>query len=189
MENEEFQRGYITGVVATYCEQIRTGVKLIAEIGCDSTFRDLIRETAAAEECKARFFNREYGRIAAWIFEDDMADFLAQKIILEGDGSDPTPLSIWATGKLFGYSDEKVLEFLKTHTSTLGKLGDEFPTGSRVRTTRVRAGRKLIALVEDFGIFAYGVLVSPRLRTYRTNWKSLSRIYHKITSFLKTAVP
>jgi len=113
MDNEEFQRGYITGVAVTYCEQVKTGAKLIAQLGCSAAFRKLVQDTVTVEECKVRFFDRGCGRIAALIFEDDMSDFLAQKIMAEGGGSDPTPLSIWATGKLFGYSDEKVVSYLK----------------------------------------------------------------------------
>jgi hypothetical protein len=114
MEREEFQRGYITGVAVTYCEAIRTGTKLVAEIGCNSAFKSLIEQTVKTEGGRVRFVDWGNGEITAWIFEDDMADFLAEQVMQRGDGASPTPLSIWATGKLFGYSDNRIMEYLET---------------------------------------------------------------------------
>src|SRR5438105_12912128 len=51
-ELDAFQKGYLVGKAETYCEQVRTGAKLIGAFGFDRSYIRLVRKTVKTEGCK-----------------------------------------------------------------------------------------------------------------------------------------
>jgi hypothetical protein len=47
-----FQKGYLVGKAETYCEQVRTGAKLVGAFGFDRSYIRLVRKIVKTEGCK-----------------------------------------------------------------------------------------------------------------------------------------
>lgn len=108
----------VFGQIITYCEQIQRGSKLVAEIGFAEKDTHLIQETINNEGCKAIFdLNRGYGRATVWIYKYDYVALLIDQLFMKNRNRQGklSALEIWTTGKLFGYSNYEISNYLKEH--------------------------------------------------------------------------
>jgi len=107
------ERGYLIGKVEAYCEQIRAGAKLLAELGFDGRHTKMVKEMVAASGCKlALDFRRGQNRPVAHIYKYAFVKRLVETW-LGPSSKPPTGAGIWATGKLFGYSDFEIAQYLR----------------------------------------------------------------------------
>ena len=110
--HQTFESGFISGQVVAYCEQVRNGGKLAAQINCDMKYARMIEEIAVQEECRCLIESLVPGRISLWIYKHDFVAGLIsffQSVPLSEAG-------IWSMGKMFGYSDDQIARFIKGST-------------------------------------------------------------------------
>jgi len=113
---EAFRQGEIVGRVATYCEQVSTGTKLIGQLTVRRQDESVVRRTAKSEGCRVRF--RRYDdqqRSCATLYYYPFVRTLLRDLEREESrrrGNCPSALHVWTAGKLFGYSDYEVGKFL-----------------------------------------------------------------------------
>lgn len=115
MDTDSYIRGFLEGQTVAYCERVNTGMSLAAQLACHGQYEKDVLEVVSREGCSASVIPREHGRISIWIYRDNVAMRLIDALHAKG----PSELATWTMGKLFGYSDQDVLGFLKT-TSTSG---------------------------------------------------------------------
>jgi hypothetical protein len=109
---DAFQKGYLVGKAEAYCEQIRTGAKLVGAFGFDRRYIRLVRKTVKTEGCKL-IVNEAYGRATAYVYRYPFAKLLIKNMLrFSGKASATT---IWTTGKVFGYSDYEIARYLEQH--------------------------------------------------------------------------
>jgi len=109
-------KSIIFGQLITYCEQVLTGTKLVAEIGIDKIYTKFVQETVKKEGCKAVFdFKRSKERTTAYIYKYNFVALLIKELWFKKKEEQPSPLEIWASGKLFGYSDHEIALYLWEH--------------------------------------------------------------------------
>jgi hypothetical protein len=104
----------LSSIIRTYCEQVRCGSKLAAEIGFHKNEICFVETTISSEQCLAIYDQtRQADRVTAWIYKYPFVSNLIHELFLVDKLT--TPFTIWATGKLFGYSDYEIANFLKEH--------------------------------------------------------------------------
>jgi hypothetical protein len=104
------------GMTAGYCQLIRLGGKLVAEVTFDQKSLPVVKDAIAEEKCQAIFTEVDgYERITAWIYKYPFVADLIKEWFLADPERMPTAFSIWATGKLFGYSDREIESYLIKH--------------------------------------------------------------------------
>jgi hypothetical protein len=107
----DFSLGYVMGQAYAYMEQVTTGAKLAAQLGCSDAQLDEVLAVIAAEGCHSMVETRGYGRVSVWIFKQDFVRSLIEQ--MSKDATPPTIAGVWATGKLFGYSDSEIGTYLR----------------------------------------------------------------------------
>ena len=110
-----FEKGYLVGKAEVYCEQVRTGAKLVGAFGFDRKYVSLVRKTVRMEGCKL-VIDQTYseGRATAYVYRYAFVEIL-MKALLSSSDKPVTGDAIWATGKLFGYSDREIARYLEEH--------------------------------------------------------------------------
>jgi hypothetical protein len=109
----EFTRGFVLGQATAYIEQVNAGAKLAAQIGCSKEHIKEIIDAATRDGCGTIVEYREHGRSAVWIFR---APFVREIIAELGkNATPPSAAGVWAMGKLFGYSDSAIGDYLQEH--------------------------------------------------------------------------
>lgn len=93
--------GFVLGQASTYCERVRTGGSLIAELGCPNVYLDEATQLIDEQGLRHRETQNGRERTTIHIYRDERALSLI-------DRAD----SAWAMGKLFGYGDVEVLRFI-----------------------------------------------------------------------------
>jgi len=107
-----FSQGDTLGRILTYCECVRTETKLLAEALVNRRDIDWVEKLIADEGCLCiidRAHSEDY-------VEVHLFKHLWIKQILEERKREDAPkiaLNNWITGKLFGYSDNAIAEFLR----------------------------------------------------------------------------
>jgi biotin operon repressor len=107
----DFSRGYVIGQTYTYIEQVITGAKLAAQLGCSEAHLDEVLAAITAEGCRSMVEARGYGRVSVWIFKQDFVGSLIEQMSQES--TPPTLTGVWSMGKLFGYSDSQIGTYLR----------------------------------------------------------------------------
>ena len=104
-ENEKI-KCTLLGQVTTYCEQVMTGAKLCAQIMFQDKYLSFIKNTAKQEGCKVIVADGEQSFKIAFIYKYGFVKLIIEELLIKkNDGVTSTAFDIWATGKLFGYSD------------------------------------------------------------------------------------
>jgi hypothetical protein len=106
---ESFERGFVLGQVTTYCEQVITGAKLAAQVGCK---RGMVPEVLDCEGCSALQEDWTADRVSIWIFKYPFVRVLISEL---HKSAPPTAAGVWSMGKLFGYSDAEIGAYLRNN--------------------------------------------------------------------------
>lgn len=123
-----FESGFVSGQAAAYCEQVRNGGKLAAQINCDSTYAELVEALAAEEGCRCVIEFLAPGRVSLWLYRHE---FVAG-LISHFQSTAPSEAGIWSMGKLFGYSDDQIARFIQDTSLTQARSTSEsIPTRLR----------------------------------------------------------
>lgn len=97
-----------------YAQQVATGTKLAASFMVKPELVDAVAKTILAEGC--RFVVDSDGRWATiWVYKYPFVELLIEEKRAGKEHGRPSPLEIWSTGKLFGYSDYEIARFLEQH--------------------------------------------------------------------------
>ena len=110
---DPFQKGYLIGKAEVYCEQVRTGAKLVGAFGFDRRYIRLVRRTVRMEGCKL-IIDQTYSkdRATAYVYKYAFVKLL-MKTQFRQSGEPVAGFAIWASGKLFGYSDFEIARYLE----------------------------------------------------------------------------
>jgi hypothetical protein len=108
-----YSLGFVLGQVSVYLEQVLTGAKLAAQLGCSAVYVDDILKVVAEDGCQSIIEYRSADRVAVWIFKEDFVRTLIAES--EQNATPPSALGVWAMGKLFGYSDAAIGPYLREH--------------------------------------------------------------------------
>lgn len=107
------------GQVTTYCEQVNTGTKLCAQVMCMDVYLPFIKEIIKQEKCKVFYRNGAKGFKVIFIYQYDFVKLIIDELLIKkSKNSTPSGFQIWATGKLFGYSDYEISKYLERHGYT-----------------------------------------------------------------------
>lgn len=97
-----------------YAQQVATGTKLAASFMVKPELVDSVAEAVLAEGC--RIVVDRGGRWATiWVYKYPFVELLIKEKRASKEHGRPSPLEIWSTGKLFGYSDYEIARFLEQH--------------------------------------------------------------------------
>jgi hypothetical protein len=114
LQQETARLDYIVyGQILSYCEQVLNGAKLAAQIIINKKYRKMVCDTILNEKCK--FCDKKSGNdyYVIFIYKYPYVRILINELFTEK--SNPKLSDIWAAGKLFGYSDYEIGEYLKGH--------------------------------------------------------------------------
>ena len=120
---KDYALGFVLGQVSVYLEQIRTGTKLAAQLGCSAAHVDEVAKAVGQEDCHSVIEYRSADRVAVWIFKEDFVRALIEE--LGQNATPPTAAGVWAMGKLFGYSDAAIGPYLREHGLIKSASGEE----------------------------------------------------------------
>jgi len=88
---------------------------LCAQLLFKKEYLPLIKDTIKQEKCKVVFFSEGKDFKVAFIYRYDFAKFVIHELAKRSKKKFPSLFEIWATGKIFGYSDHEISKFLKKH--------------------------------------------------------------------------
>jgi hypothetical protein len=107
-----YVEGYLVGKAEVYCEQVRTGAKLVGAFGFNKDHLPLVKKTVKTEGCKL-LVDESNGRATAYVYRYAFARRLIKTML--GYSGKASSAAIWTTGKLFGYSDFEIARYLEEH--------------------------------------------------------------------------
>ena len=102
--------GFLGGMAAAYCEMVQCGVRLAGSFECDVEHKDRVLSLIAAEGCRAIVIEHADARASVWVYKHPRVELLIRA--LQNLPAEPSPLAVWANGKIFGYSDLEVLDYV-----------------------------------------------------------------------------
>ena len=106
----EYAEGFLAGQAVAYCEMVRLGIRLAGQLDVPLDACARLVLLVQREGCKARVVSSR-DRAAIWIYYDGRVERLIDA--LDGITAPmPSDVAIWGMGKLFGYSDLDVLDYL-----------------------------------------------------------------------------
>ena len=111
--DKAFGKGLLLGQIVTHCEHILAGSKLAAQIGCNP--ENLKLACGAIEQEGCRFIvnsNDADGRPSIWIYKKTIAETLIR--VLDKENA-PSLSGAIISGKLFGYSDNEIENYVTEH--------------------------------------------------------------------------
>jgi hypothetical protein len=103
--------GFLAGQVVAYCERVNTGSGLAAKMAFPKIYATKLIRPIAQEGCKSAVENLNCERVSLWIYRDKLVKRLIDQ--LQSGPDKPSERDIWSTGKLFGYADRNVLDFIE----------------------------------------------------------------------------
>lgn len=109
----DFSLGFVMGQTHAYLEQVVTGAKLAAQLGCSAVYVDDVTEEVGRQGCQSVVEYRSPDRVAVWMFKQDFVRCLIEE--MHQNNTPPTAMGVWAMGKLFGYSDAEIGPYLHEH--------------------------------------------------------------------------
>jgi hypothetical protein len=148
----DFERGYVLGQIAAYCEQVRTGCKLAATLQIRHAHVSCAAEFIATEECRSEIENAPDGAVVLWIYKYPFVGKLIRDNQRRDVDAPPDAASVWSAGKLFGYSDYEIARYLGALGLCQMPLREDFieyPVRPFVGTEVKLAGREPFSLVHD----------------------------------------
>lgn len=102
--------GFLAGQAIAYCEMVSRGVRLAGQMDVPAKYAAKLRALVEQEGCLARLQRRDRGRVALWIFSIEGVDRLIDAL---EKAPMPSDVAIWSMGKLFGYGDWDVLNYVR----------------------------------------------------------------------------
>ncbi|MCK9568595.1 hypothetical protein M0R72_06610 [Candidatus Pacearchaeota archaeon] len=102
---KKYIEGFLAGQTIAYCEQVRLGAKLAANIDCDQTYVDKLLPIVADEGCRASVVSTSPGRVCFWIFRYEFVKSIIDHLQSVSENEIANDFDIWIAGKLFGYAD------------------------------------------------------------------------------------
>lgn len=109
---EQYIAGFLAGQAVAYCERVNTGCSLIAQLVCPNAQVGTLIALVAQEGCKSTVERHKFGRASIWIYRNK----LAKRLIGDLQSVTASALGMWSMGKLFGYADHEVFNFIKHST-------------------------------------------------------------------------
>jgi hypothetical protein len=106
---DQYVEGYLAGQVVAYCEQVKTGSRLAGQINCPSVYISKLIPLVAQEGCKSAIERLNSRRVSLWIYRDK----LAKRLVDHLQSAPTSELGIWSMGKLFGYADREIVNFIE----------------------------------------------------------------------------
>lgn len=108
-----------------YCERVRTGASVAAQLVCPDMYADMVVKLVAEESCKVLAVPHESDRTSLWIYRDELATRLIQAL---QSSPAPTELEVWSMGKLFGYGNQDILSFIERSKSICPEESSQLPS-------------------------------------------------------------
>jgi hypothetical protein len=109
-EERAFGLGLLLGQIAVHCEHVTAGGKLAAQIGCDQENIGVACEAISKAGCHLIVDDSSKSeRASVWIFKKAIAATLIRALEREPA---PSPSGAVISGKLFGYSDHEIEEYV-----------------------------------------------------------------------------
>ncbi len=108
--DEYFGLGLLLGQIVTHCEHIQAGGKLAAQIGCARNQLAIAIEAIQREGCLCIVETEPLSdRVGVWLY----AKAIAETLIAELNKSNASsPADVIIAGKLFGYSDHEIEDYV-----------------------------------------------------------------------------
>jgi hypothetical protein len=108
-EERAFGLGLLLGQIAVHCEHVAAGGKLAAQIGCDQENIEVACAAIKNAGCNLIVDDSKNERASVWIFKKAIAATLIRALERE---TAPSPSGAVISGKLFGYSDHEIEEYV-----------------------------------------------------------------------------
>ena len=113
---DEKIKNTLLGQITVYCEQVNTGTKLCAQVMCMDKYLSFIKAITKQERCKILYKNGGKGFKVVFIYKYDFVQLIINELFIKKNKKRiPSGLEIWASGKLFGYSDYEISNYLRKH--------------------------------------------------------------------------
>lgn len=115
---DRYIEGFLDGQALSYCEMVNRGVRLAGFL--DVHAKEIARLVGLIERdgCKGKVVDTgAQGRAGLWIYRDDRVVTLIDAFEAKGSHV-PSDADTWMMGKLFGYGDTDVLEFMARRSTT-----------------------------------------------------------------------
>ena len=128
-----YVEGFLAGQVVAYCERINTGAGLVAQLAFPRVYLDELVRLVVQEGCTSAIEDINPERVTLWIYRDGSVKRLIDEL---QSRRQPSELDIWSMGKLFGYADEAVINFLRRSKSTCSPISSPPPFADTVYLRR-----------------------------------------------------
>lgn len=109
---EKYIEGFLDGQALAYCEMVSRGVRLAGQLDVPAEACAQLLPLIEREGCLARVASRDPGRSAIWIYRDKRVERLIAALDITNNRMGSVDIAIWSMGKLFGYGDGEVLDFM-----------------------------------------------------------------------------
>ena len=106
---EGYISGFLDGQAVAYCEMVCRGVRLAGQLDVSADACVRLVALIEREGCMARVVGGESDRAAIWIYRDAAVERLIDAIT---EIPMPADAAVWSMGKLFGYGDRDVLDYV-----------------------------------------------------------------------------
>jgi hypothetical protein len=105
----------LLGQTTAYCEQVITGSKLCAQLLCLNEHLPFVKGIIEQEKCRTFHKAISAEASAVFIYKYDFVRLIINELLIDDRKATPTAFRVWATGKLFGYSDFEISKYLEAH--------------------------------------------------------------------------
>jgi len=106
-----YVEGFLAGQAVAYCERVNTGLSLAAEITFPKIYAEKLTRLVAQEGCESSIEPVSTERVQLWIYRDKFVKRLIDQV--RSAPETPSERDMWSTGKLFGYADRDVINFIE----------------------------------------------------------------------------
>lgn len=110
--DKAFGLGLMYGQITVHCEHVLSGGKLAAQLGCSRDNVGLACDAIKREGCQFIVEEDAPDRVSIWIYKKAIAKTLIR--VLEKESA-PSLSGAIISGKLFGYSDNEIENYVTEH--------------------------------------------------------------------------
>lgn len=111
---QAYVRGYLAGQATAYCEMISRGVRLAGQLTLPKEYLEDLVALVKREGCEVLACPVNDERVTLWIYMEPAV----RELIDDLQSVPASRLGVWGMGKLFGYADCEVINFLKGSSSS-----------------------------------------------------------------------
>jgi hypothetical protein len=124
MGTDRYIEGFLDGQAVTYCEAVRLGSKVAAHLVCDAAHAERLAALIEREGCGVMIEPQAQGRRASlWIYRHPVA----AQLIVRLQSANRTEVEMFAMGKVFGYADHAVLDYMQSNRATSVSAAESSP--------------------------------------------------------------